>query len=74
MNPSQLIAFLNSINIGALEGIQGKLDQASTACRNLDQQELAELLSEAGTSLGRADMKTYRKRIATVVARLGHLR
>ena len=74
MNTSQLMAFLNSINIGALDGIQGKLDQAKQACRKLDQQELAELLNEAGTALGRADMKTYRKRIETVVARLGHLR
>jgi hypothetical protein len=74
MNTSQLIAFLNSINVGALDGIRGKLGQARQACREMGQPELAGLLEEAESALGRADMKTYRKRIETVVARLGHLR
>ena len=74
MDTSQLIALLNSINVGALDGIRAKLEQAREACREMDQLELAELLDEAGSALGRADMKTYRKRIETVVARLGHLR
>jgi hypothetical protein len=74
MNTSQLIAYLHSINIGDLDGIRTKLDAARHACQDLGQDELAGILSEAEQALGRADMKTYRKRIETVVARLGHLR
>jgi hypothetical protein len=74
LNPSQLIAFLNAINVGELDGIRAKLGRARDACRSLEQDDLAEKLSEAEEALFEADMKTYRKRIETVVARLGHMR
>ena len=35
---------------------------------------LAEWLGQADTALERADLKTYRKRVETVIARLGHLK
>jgi hypothetical protein len=74
MNTSQLIAYLHSINVGDLDGIRAKLGAAKRACRDLDQDALATILDDAEKALGRADLKTYRKRIETVVARLGHLR
>ena len=74
MNTSQLIACLHSINIGDLDGIHAKLVAARQACQDLGQDELAGILTDAEQALDRADMKTYRKRIETVVARLGHLR
>ena len=73
-DPQQLIAFLNAIHVGTLEGIRTKLGQARQACLELGQPELADRLAEAEAALGAADMKTYRKRIETVVARLGHLK
>ena len=35
---------------------------------------LAVMLEEADAALGSADMKVFRKRLETVIARLGHLR
>jgi hypothetical protein len=51
-----------------------KLDQARAALLALEQAELAAKLGEAADALGRADLKTYRKRVETVIARLGHIR
>jgi len=74
MNVSQLIALLNSINVGELDGIRARLGEARQGCLQLQQDELARKLEEAEEALGRFDLKTYRKRVETVVARLGHLR
>jgi hypothetical protein len=74
VNASQLIAHLNSMSVGALDGLALKLEQARRACLELEQTELAEKLVEAGRALETADLKTFRKRLETVVARLGHLR
>jgi hypothetical protein len=73
-DPQQLVAFLNAIRVGALDGIRAKLSEARDRCLDLDQPELADRLTEAEAALAAGDMKTYRKRIETVVARLGHLR
>lgn len=73
-DPQQLIAFLNAIRVGALDGIRAKLGEARQRCLDLDQPELADRLTEAEQALASADMKTYRKRIETVIARLGHLK
>jgi len=74
MTPAQIIASLNSLTVGEMDRIQSKLDEARRACLELSQDELAGHLDEAGTALGRADLRTYRKRVATVVAQLGHLK
>jgi hypothetical protein len=74
MDPSQLIALLNSLDVGELDKIRTKLDEARRGCLALEQGELATRLVEAEQALGRFDLKTYRKRVETVVARLGHLR
>jgi len=73
-DPSRIIALLNSLGVGEMESIRAKLDQARQACLALDRADLAERLDEALAALGRAEMKTYRKRVETVVSRLGHLR
>ena len=70
----QLIAFLNAIQVGPLEEIRGKLDEARGRCVDLGQLELAVKLAEAQAALDAVDLKTYRKRIETVVSRLGHLK
>jgi len=74
MNPTQIIASLNALHLGDMEVIRAKLDQARQACIALEQQELAERLDEAGKALSRADVKTYRKRVESVISQLGHLR
>jgi hypothetical protein len=74
MDTSQLIAALNSINVGELDGVRVKLNEARQACVALQQEELANKLTEAEGALLQADLGTYRKRLETVIARLGHLR
>jgi hypothetical protein len=74
MNTSQLIAFLNSIQVGDLDAIQGKLRQAREACEELAQPELSSTLQEAADALSALDVRTYKKRVATVISRLGHVR
>jgi hypothetical protein len=70
----QLIAFLNAIQVGPLEDIRGKLGEARGRCVDLGQLELADKLAEAQAALDAVDLKTYRKRIETVISRLGHLK
>jgi hypothetical protein len=72
--PSRLIAALNSLEVGELDALRHKLAEARRACLELEQAELADQLDAASAALGRADLRTFRKRVATVVARLGHLR
>jgi len=74
MNTTQLIAFLNAIEVGPMDRIRAKLEQAKRACIAMDQAELATKLSEATDALSSADLRTYRRRIETVIAKLGHLR
>jgi hypothetical protein len=74
VDPSRIIACLNAISIGEMEGVRARLGEARTACLSIDQPDLADKLAEAERALGAADLRTYRKRVATVVARLGHLR
>jgi hypothetical protein len=73
-DPSSIIAGLNSMSFGEMEGLRARLGEARDACLGLDQQELADKLDEAESALDVADLKTYRKRVETVIARLGHLK
>ncbi|MDX1388279.1 MAG: hypothetical protein R3344_03770 [Acidobacteriota bacterium] len=74
MTPSQLIAFLNAMSCGDLDSLAAKLDEARCACEALDQTELAMKLYDARGALLDGDLKSYRKSVETVVARLGHLK
>jgi hypothetical protein len=74
IDPSKIIAVLNALNLGEMDAIRAKLEQARLACLELDQEELALRLDEASAALGKADVKTYRKRVESVISRLGHLR
>jgi hypothetical protein len=74
MSPSQLIAFLNALNLGDVAALESKLEEASTECARLGHGDLAGHLAQARSALSLGDVKTYRKRIETVVSRLGHLR
>lgn len=74
MTPSQLIAFLNAMSFGDIVLLHAKLEEARTACLALGQAELVLRLAEARTALGEGDVRTFRKKIETVVSRLGHLK
>jgi hypothetical protein len=72
--PAKIIATLNALNVGEMDLIRAKLDQARQACLDLEQQELAARLGEASSALLKADLKTYRKRVESVISQLGHLK
>ena len=72
--PAKIIATLNALNVGEMDLIRAKLDQARQACLDLEQEELAARLGEASSALLKADLKTYRKRVESVISQLGHLK
>jgi hypothetical protein len=74
MTPSRLIAFLNSLTCGDLDALAAKLEEAREVCRDIGEIELADKLGEARKALLDGDLRTYRKRVETVVACLGHVR
>jgi hypothetical protein len=74
MTPTQLIAFLHALKLGDLEALRLKLTEAEGACHALGRADLAACVEEAAAALGQADLKTYRRKLETVVSSLGHLR
>jgi cobalamin biosynthesis protein CobD/CbiB len=74
MTPAQIIGSLNALQRGEIDVIRSTLCEARLACLELCQETLAQQLDEADRALRRADLRTYRKRVETVVARLGHLK
>ena len=74
MNAAQLVVHLNALNVGEMDTVMTKLSEARDACLEIEQAELADKLGEAVEALERADLKTYRKRVETVIARLGHIK
>jgi hypothetical protein len=74
MTPAQIIGSLNALHLGELDSIRSTLQEARRACLELRQERLAQHLEEADQALRRADLRTYRKRVETVIARLGHLK
>jgi hypothetical protein len=74
MKPAQIIGSLNALHVGDIDVIRTRLDQARRACLELEQAGLARHLDEAEQALERADVRTYRKRVETVISQLGHLK
>jgi hypothetical protein len=72
--PSQVIALLNALTQGDLEAIRAKLAEARGACETLGHDDVASIVGEAQGALAGGDLKTYRKKVETAVAKLGHLR
>lgn len=72
--PSQVIAALNALTHGDLEAIRARLAEALSACEKLGHDEVASIVAEAHGALSGGDLKTYRKKVETAVAKLGHLR
>jgi len=74
VDPARIIAALNALGRGEMATVRARLDEARRACVELAQEELATRLDEAASALARADLKTYRKRVESVISQLGHLK
>lgn len=72
--PTQVIALLNALSVGDLEAIRARLDEACGALEALGHDDVAAIVVDARSALVGGDLKTYRKRVETAVAKLGHLR
>jgi glyoxylase-like metal-dependent hydrolase (beta-lactamase superfamily II) len=72
--PTRLIALLNALTHGDLDALGAKLAEAHGACEALGHEEVAAIVAEARGALLGGDLKTYRKKVETAVAKLGHLR
>ena len=69
-----MIATLNTIEVGELEGIQGELLGVRREWMHRELGELVEKLDECLAALRRGDLKDFRRIKETIVSRLGHLR
>jgi hypothetical protein len=65
---------LNALTHGDLDAIRARLREATEACEKLGHAEVASIVAEANGALVGGDLRTYRKKVETAVAKLGHLR
>ncbi len=74
MTAQQLIAFLNALTLGDRESLLAKLEEARAAVAALGHDDLAGTVGDARGALLAGDVKKYRKKVETAIARLGHLK
>ncbi|UCF68272.1 MAG: hypothetical protein JSV80_02925 [Acidobacteriota bacterium] len=74
MSIKSLIAALNSLSVGELSTLEGRLRQAREQSAQLGLSEVEQILAEASQRLDASDLKGFRKRIHHAVSRLGHVR
>ncbi|MEM7244193.1 MAG: hypothetical protein AAF533_02550 [Acidobacteriota bacterium] len=71
---SQVMALLNGLSVGRMDQLQGQLEKARQGLLDLGQDELAARAEDALTSLRRGDLREFRRAIANVTAKLGHVK
>jgi hypothetical protein len=70
----RVIVTLNSLQVGAVDRILIRLDEAQSALQDLAEEELVATLAEARVAIRSGDVPLFRKRVQHVVSRLGHRR
>lgn len=73
-SPKDVLALLNGLKLGELGRVDGELLRAGAALDELGQEELRRRVEDARKSLKAGDIKEFRRSLATVTARLGHLK
>ena len=73
-NVSSLIGMLNGISVGELGAITGKLAAVRQDLSELQEAELDQALEQALQSIQRGDVKDFRRLVAQMVSKLGHVR
>jgi hypothetical protein len=71
---TEVLQILNGIGVGPVDRILAGLERARVELEDLGQTELAEKLVEARQALLAADAGLFRRRVAYVTSRLGHLK
>ena len=70
----EVLARLNGLRLGELGQLDSELDRASEALARLGQGELRERVEAARRFLEAGDLREFRRALATVTSRLGHLK
>ena len=70
----EIIVSLNSLGVGDLDSIRGKIRAVRQEIRAQGQDELADRLDDASAALDRGQLTEYRRLLAQVVSKIGHLR
>jgi len=68
------LAILNSLQVGELGRLHAEMERARTLLEELGQGELEQRIRDAQLALRRGDMKEFRRALANVTSRLGHLK
>ena len=72
--PKEVLTELNSLQLGELSRVDTQLARAGRALRELGEEELSGRVEDARTCLKSGDLKEFRRALANVTARLGHLK
>lgn len=70
----EALAILNSLSVGELGRLQGDLERVRRMLADLGAAELEQRIQSAQAALKQGDMKEFRRALANVTARLGHLK
>jgi cobalamin biosynthesis protein CobD/CbiB len=71
--PRDLIVTLNSLRLGDLDVLRGRILSVRERLQTMGQPDLSERLEEALRALERGETTEYRRLVNQVVSRLGHL-
>lgn len=72
--PKELLSQLNNLKLGELSSVDGQLGEALVALEALGQSELCSRVDDARRCLKAGKIKEFRRALATVTAKLGHLK
>lgn len=72
--PAEILALLNALSTNELSRLEQDLARAEAALGDLGHADLGGRLGDARAFLRGGDVKGFRRAIANVTARLGHLR
>ena len=70
----EALAILNSLHVGELSRLQADLERVRRMLAELGSDELEQRVQDAQAALRQGDMKEFRRALANVTARLGHLK
>ncbi len=74
ITPKNVLARLNGLRLGELGQVDGELGRAGEALAELGEEGLRLRVEEARESLRKGDLREFRRALANVTARLGHLK
>jgi hypothetical protein len=69
-----ILASLNALRLGEMSHLRAELARAEDALAGLGQADLAGRVAEARQALATGQIKEFRRAIANVTARLGHVK